>query len=106
MINICLSGGAVGADTTFGNCAESVGHTVVHYVFHGMRTKCKNGLIFVEQENLLKADPYLKQANKILKRRFPTSSGYVNNLLRRNYYQVKETKRVYAVSSISDGLVS
>lgn len=42
----------------------------------------------------------------MLGRRYPAGSEYVTNLLRRNWYQVRGVKRVYAVARLeSDGLV-
>jgi hypothetical protein len=52
------------------------------------------------REQLTDADPFVEHANKTLKRRFPTSSDFVNNLLRRNYYQVAWSQSCYAVSEI------
>lgn len=109
--NICYSGGAkpfqgfASADLIFGECAEKAGHQVVHFSFKGHR----HGQIHYKQlteEQLMEADPWLRKANKILKRTYPTSSEHTNALLQRNYHQIKETKRIYAASTINDkGLV-
>jgi|SRR5271157_1017516 len=103
--NICYSGGCAGADELFGNCAKEVGHDVIHYVFRGMKTNCKE-LSYLNDLQLLQADICLKKANKYLKRTFPCKSVYVNNLLRRNYYQIMNVERIYAISSLnSNGYV-
>ena len=104
MKNVCLSGGCRGADTVFGECAEAAGHKVVHWSFGGHYTKCKATVL--RSDALLEADEPLKEAAKLLKRNYPSRYIYTNNLLRRNYYQIKNSERVYAVSSlIEHGIV-
>ena len=98
---ICLSGGCKGADTIFGEQATLAKHKVVHWSFGGHYSKCKN-LYCLTTLQLLAADKYLLEASKILKRNYPARFVYVNNLLRRNYYQIKDTERIYAVSSLDD----
>lgn len=103
--NICYSGGAVGADTLFTECAEKVNHNFINYIFEKHHSKCKN-LHTLKHEELILADDDLIKANKTIKRRFPTSNPFVNSLLRRNWWQIKETERVYAVAKIGyDGIV-
>ena len=97
--NICLSGGAQGADKTFGDCAEKLGHRVKHFSFHGHKTPCKNGVIILDPLSLYKNDKMLIEANKFLKRQSPIGrSEYVTNLLRRNCWQIIGSERIYAVS--------
>ena len=108
--HLCQSGGADGADAAFGEFASKAGHYVFHYAFAGMATKCKEtDLVKIKRLNtieLLEGDKALRQAQKTLvndqgkKRWYPCSSVYVNNLLRRNYYQIKQTYVVYAVSRL------
>lgn len=106
MEHICLSGGAEGADLQFGMCAGSAGHTVIHFHFKGHKSSAPQvELVELTTEQLQAADEYVKRANGTLKRRFPTSKGFVNNLLRRNWYQVENSERCYAVATIKNGLV-
>lgn len=100
--NILLSGGANGADTEFGKCATKAKHDVVHWSFDGHKIKSKVNVYQLTTEHLLAADPYLIRANKGLIRSFPTKTDHTNNLLRRNYYQVKWSESVYAVSKFTD----
>jgi hypothetical protein len=98
---ICLSGGAVGADLQFGMCAGMAGHTVFHFNFRGHRSKApKSEQVVLTPEQLVQADEHLVAANRKLGRAFPTSSDFVNNLLRRNYWQIRDTQSVYAVAGI------
>ncbi len=99
--NICLSGGAIGADVEWGLYAGLAGHQVVHWSFARHRTKAPADQITVlSQEQLEIADPYLEQANRYLQRKWPIRNYTVSNLLRRNYYQVRWTDAVYAVSHL------
>lgn len=96
------SGGAEGADVLFGELAEKAGHEVKHYSFagHYAAEKGRSHCIMLTLFELKEADPHLLKANETLKRKFPTSHFYMDNLLRRNYYQVKSTNRVYAISTL------
>lgn len=97
------SGGAVGADSYWGEVGERYGVTSKHYHAEGARTPKGNAP--VSRADLLEADSHLVKANETLRRRFPTSNEYVNNLLRRNWQQVKNADEVFAVSTIKNGLV-
>jgi hypothetical protein len=99
--NICFSGGADGADTLFGKLAENNNHRVCHYGFAGHRTSCPYHWILTESQ-LVTADPHILKANKTLKRgSFAGYTPYTKNLLRRNWFQVSNSERVYAVANIS-----
>ncbi len=105
--NTCLSGGADGADLQWGMCAGKAGHHVVHWSFEGHRSKAPEVEVSVlSKDQLEAADPFVKRANTTLKRHFPTRNGFVNNLLRRNYYQVTWAQAVYAVANLEDSKVS
>lgn len=104
--NMCLSGGAKGADVTWGLTAESVGHDVVHWSFSNHNPFADNYICELNEEQLRTADPFLELANKSINRKWPTSNTHVNNLLRRNFYQVYWSDSVYAVASfINDNSV-
>ena len=99
--NICFSGGAKGADSLFGQCAEVCDHKVMHFSFIGHKPAVKANIYPISDLDLQQADKFLKRANLVLKRgTFPYESDYVNNMLRRNYFQIKQTERVYAVTSL------
>jgi len=103
-MSILNSGGADGADSVFGECAKLIGHEVRHYAFQGMQSKCSD-LKILNPGELYQADQFLDNANVTLKRRFPGRSEYVNNLLRRDYWQVKDTKAVFAVAPLEKNMV-
>ena len=100
MNDVCFSGGSKGADYVFGEAAKAAGHTVMHFSFVGHSTPCKTDVWPLREMDLLQADKPLEAANRLLKRAFPTKSLYVNDLLRRNFFQIKETERIYAISYV------
>ena len=101
MVNVCYSGGAVGADSLFSECAEKIGHKVVNYVFKGHKSKC-NGLVFLTDDELRIADDKLKIVAKILGKKLPYYNPFVFNLLRRNYYQSINSKRIYSAARLNN----
>lgn len=103
---ICLSGGAIGADLQFGVCARMRNHLVVHFSFRNHRTDApREDVVVLSPDQLESATEKVRTAGKRIKRNFPNDI-FVLNLLRRNYFQIADTQRVYAVSHIdSDGFV-
>jgi hypothetical protein len=123
---ICLSGGAKGADAQWGMCAGTAGHEVVHWSFADAKVYVPEAEVArLTDEQLEAANKACHTAAKNMNARYkaagvktrksfqlntpaniPDKYLYVRNLLRRNYYQVKDTERVYAVADIEDGMVS
>jgi hypothetical protein len=98
--NICLSGGAAGADYAWALAARSNFHRAIHWSFAGHKTADTQDVHVLPVDLLEQADQHLLVANKGMKRRYPTSSEHTNNLLRRNYYQIAYADAVYAVSRL------
>lgn len=105
---VCLSGGAKGADLAWGDAATAAGHDVLHFVFAGHRsTAPREQLHFLSREELELAEPHLVKANKRLRRKWPVRNDFVANLLRRNFFQVRHSDSLYAVSHLDrDGMVA
>lgn len=103
---ICLSGGAEGADSQWGVCAGMAGHLVYHFSFQGHRTNVPpSEVVVLTPEQLAQADPALEVANQTLKRSVPYGKPWIANLLRRNWFQVRDAQSVYAVSTLKGGMV-
>lgn len=104
---LCMSGGAVGADYHWGIYAKKAGYEVIHWSFDGHIAKGDPEDVWKLSDSDLKvADRYLIKANETLKRKFPTNNEMVNNLLRRNFYQVNYSGSLYAIASLDkNGLV-
>ena len=98
------SGGAKGSDSVWGQIGEKYGVISNHYYAEGEKTP--SGNIALNKEQLSEADNHLIEANKRLNRKFPASSNYVNNLLRRNWYQVKNSDAVFAIGKLNDSTKS
>jgi len=106
MESICLSGGAEGADQLWGLWSKKNEYSVIHYSFEGHNVKLPSEeLTILTNEELKMADKFLSEANKALKRKWPPSNTYVSNLLRRNYFQIKDTDSVYAIGNFSNGKI-
>ncbi|KIL89250.1 hypothetical protein FAVG1_07644 [Fusarium avenaceum] len=101
--NICLSGGAEGADVAWGNCAALAGHEVIHWSFPGHSSPApENQLIRLDDEQLKASDEALQDAATALGLS-PPQRPVVARLLRRNYYQVAWSQACYAVTFMEDG---
>lgn len=97
--NICLSGGAVGADVAWGLIAKDQGHEVIHYSFAGHRGGTNDYLHELTLDELAAANPQLKIACKAMNKHL-AKKEWILKLLQRNYYQVVDSERVYAISEI------
>jgi hypothetical protein len=108
---LCRSGGARGSDVAWGNQAKLAGHDLVHYSFVGHRPQALTNIVRLTPKQLLEADPYLVKAAPRLKKYYRAGKNPNDpdsgtpNLLRRNWWQVKDSDRVYAISTIKDGIV-
>jgi len=103
--NVCYSGGSKGSDELFGKMAESCGHYAIHWSFQMHKSMgTKENTRILPAFKLAIANDHLNIANKYLKRKFPSKSEYVNNLLRRNYYQILYSERIYAVCEFDNNM--
>lgn len=103
--DVCLSGGAEGADIEWGSCAESVGHLVIHWSFPGHESaapECR--IVRLSDEQLKLGDEALRNAASALGKSAPRRPAVVR-LLQRNYYQVAWSQACYAVTTIRDGTI-
>lgn len=104
---MCLSGGAKGSDAQWGMNAGRDGQSVIHWSFADHKhfvAECE--VVRLSEEQLEVADPFLRQAAKGKKSSYPGSRSHkVKSLLRRNYYQVAWSERLYAVAEIKNGIV-
>lgn len=102
------SGGATGADTVFSQEAHKLGFGVQTHSFeeHDAYVGPKDTLLRHTPAELAQANELLRTVNRQwLKRAFPSTNETVNNLLRRNYFQVKDADAVVAIGHIKNGVV-
>jgi hypothetical protein len=98
---ILHSGGAIGADITWEIIGRRFGlREFNHYFIDGYKTPKGNASIKMTDELQKVIDADLIKANKSLRRSYPTRNAYVNNLLRRNWFQVANSDSVFAISRI------
>ena len=102
--NVCLSGGAAGADVAWGNEAIKAGHQVIHWSFEGHKSQDPANSYILTQEELDEANDYLREANLTLKRRLDFNKFYIK-LLQRNWYQVKYADTVFAIGTLNEKAV-
>lgn len=109
MTNTCLSGGAEGSDTEFTNAAINMGgHRVINYSFSGHRIDVpKSTIRILSEKELIEGEEAVRNAAKYLNRNWSEYFGGRRKLILRNFWQVRQTDRVYAVAEIrKDGRVS
>lgn len=99
--NICLSGGALGADLQWGMNAGRDGQSVIHWSFENHESQApEQEIVRLTEEQLIRADEALRYASKSIKRPFKDYfSRTLKSLLRRNWYQIAWSNSLYAVST-------
>ena len=109
--DICFSGGAAGSDVFFGNLAAKMGHDVKHFTFAGPGGYNGPHKVVLSEEKLKAADTEVRKAASLLRKNFPVNATTLN-LLRRDWYQIRDTERVYGIverknenSTIADFLI-
>ena len=103
--SIIYSGGAAGADTIWATAGKERGIQTVNYTFEGhehIAAKAPGIPQVLSEADLMKANPAVAKAARYLDKNAP-NPGYVLNLIRRNWFQVKNAQAVYAVGKIEDG---
>lgn len=94
----CHSGGAKGADIAWENEGLKYGVNTIAYSFHNHQQSGKNQKILSHME-LQEGYAAARIANKTLGRNFDEIPyPYVKNLLARNWFQVKNSDAVFAIS--------
>lgn len=100
--NVCLSGGAKGADLQWGMCAGMAGHKVIHWSYEGHSTQAPEvELVRLSPEQLAEADEPMKRAAKALKKGVPYRP-WIKPLIQRNWYQVRWSNSCYAICDLKD----
>ena len=105
----CVSGGASGADFAWCEAAQNAGFDVKILSFPGHFAVVPDGVITdsLETKQIIQADSALDEASRTLGRRLRTVSSYTKNLLRRDWWIIKDVDAVFAVGWIkttSEGL--
>jgi len=100
-----FSGGAPGAEATFGDCAERFGVDEVNFVFDGHNHERQRGVRVLSREELLHGDVSLEYVSKLMNRRY-TEASTIRKVLQTLWYQVNAGQEIYVVGTIlPDGTV-
>lgn len=98
------SGGATGADSIFNNILAKYNIKVTHYYGEGGKKPIK-GNTEISKDELRAADEHISKANDTLDRDISKLSDYSLNLLRRNWFQIKDVDQVIAIGQIEKNVV-
>ena len=96
MSYICHSGGCPGSDMEWENEGIKYGVKTIAYSFYRHVQESKNQKI-LKAEELNEGFEAVKIANKTLKRNPERQYQYVQNLLSRNWFQVKNSDAIFAI---------
>ena len=97
----CHSGGCPGSDMTWENEGMKYGVKTIAYSFYRHVQESKNQKILTAEE-LNEGFEAVKIANKTLKRNPERQYQYVQNLLSRNWFQVKNSDAIFAIGMFID----
>jgi hypothetical protein len=92
------SGGCPGSDMMWEDEGYKYGVKTIAYSFHNHFQKSKNPRILTVNE-LEEGFQAVMRANKVLKRSPQDQPQYIKNLLARNYFQVKNSEAIFAISN-------
>ena len=102
---ILFSGGAPGAETFFGACAEQHGVEEVNFTFDGHKIERHRGVRVLNHEELLTGDVSLQYVSRLMHRRY-TEGPTLRKVLQTLWYQVNNGQEIYVIGSIlEDGTV-
>ena len=93
---ICHSGGCPGSDMFWETEGDKYGVTTIAYSFGGHKQEGKNRVI-LSTEELNEGFEHVLVANKTIKRYPQGQARYIQNLLARNWFQVKNAETIFAI---------
>jgi len=103
--SILFSGGAPGAESAFGACAEQHGVEEVNFTFDGHKIDRHRGVRVLNHEELLGGDVSLEYVSRLMHRRY-TEGPTIRRVLQTLWYQVNHGQEIYVVGTIlTDGTV-
>lgn len=98
---ILFSGGAPGAEATFGEQAEKHGVEEVNFTFEGHTIERHRGLRVLNHEELLAGDVSLEYVSRLMNRRY-TEGPTLRKILQTIWYMVNHGQEIYVVGAILD----
>jgi hypothetical protein len=102
---ILFSGGAAGAESTFGACAERYRIDEVNYTFDGHPIHRTRGVRVLTHEELRTGDVSLTYVSRLMHRRF-SDAPTIRKVLQTLWFQVNSGQEIYVIGTIlEDGTV-
>jgi hypothetical protein len=94
-----FSGGARGAESHFGQCAERHGVKEVNFTFDGHDHERERGVRVLNDEELLAGDVSLEYVSRLMHRRY-TEGPTIRKILQTLWYQVNNGQEIYVIGHI------
>ena len=102
---ILFSGGASGAESAFGACAERHGIEEVNFTFDGHKIVRQRGVRVLNHEELQNGDVSLAYVSRLMNRRY-TDAPAIRKILQSIWYQVNSGQEIYVIGTVlEDGTV-
>lgn len=102
---ILFSGGAAGAEASFGACAERHGIEEVNFTFEGHKIARHRGVRVLNHEELQSGDVSLEYVSRLMHRRY-ADAPTIRKVLQTLWYQVNSGQEIYVIGTIlNDGTV-
>jgi hypothetical protein len=98
---ILFSGGAPGAESHFGACAERHGVEEVNFTFEGHKIARHRGVRVLNHEELLTGDVSLAYVSRLMNRRY-TEGPTLRKVLQTLWYQVNSGQEIYVIGSVQE----
>jgi len=96
---ILFSGGAAGAESEFGACAERHGIEEVNFTFDGHRIARHRGVRVLNHEELQSGDVSLAYVSRLMHRRY-ADAPTIRKVLQTLWYQVNSGQEIYVIGTI------
>lgn len=98
---ILFSGGAVGAETAFGENAERLGIDEVNFSFEGREFTRTRGLRILNHEELKNGDVSLDYIAKLMNRTYPHTPTF-QKILQTIWHQINNSQEIFVIGEIME----
>jgi hypothetical protein len=95
------SGGHIGAETFFGECAEKLGVVEVSYTFEGHLNKRNKNVVYLSDEELRRGDVSMEIVSAHMRRNY-TNSTALRRVFQSIFHMVNNGQQIFAVGQIME----
>ena len=96
-----FSGGHIGAETFFGECAEKFGVTEVTYTFEGNLNKRNKNVVFLSEDELKRGDISMEIISGHMRRNY-TDATVLRRVFQSIFHMVNNGQQIFAVGHIME----